>query len=95
MGIGEQTVSLKLRPELGKDFKLIVDSFFSGNYDEALRAAVAILVKKEKFLCHNLEGKNHTRFVKLVDKIFQGNEDRAIREALTLLLDKYKASDNE
>ena len=90
MGIMEKTVSLKLRAKLAKDFKLIVDSFFGGNYDKALTEAVVILVKKEKLSSHNLEERDRVKLMKLVDKIFQGNHDQAVREALFLLLDKYK-----
>lgn len=86
----EHTVSLKLDPELGKDLKLVVDSFFGGDYDKALREAVVILVKKEKLLCHNFAEKNQVAFLKVVEKHFYGNEEEAIIEAANLLVQKYE-----
>ena len=91
----EHTVSLRLGSKLSKDFKLIVDSCFGGNYDKALTEAVAILVKKEKLSSHGLEERDRVKLMKLVDKIFQGNCDQAVREALFLLLEKHKASVDE
>ena len=85
----EQTALLKLGPELGKDFKLVVDSCFDGNYDQALREAVVMLVNKEKLLCHNFEETQGVAFMKIVDKVFNGNVDEAVREAANLLTEKY------
>ena len=88
----EQTVSLKLGPELAKDFKIVVDLCYDGNYEEALKKAVVVLVRKEKFLCHDLEERCRVDFLKVVDKVFDGDHDRAVREAVKLLLEKCKAT---
>ena len=85
----EQTALLKLGLELGKDFKLVVDSCFDGNYDEALREAVVMLVNKEKLLSHNVEETHQAALMKVVDKFFDGNLDEAVREAVNLLTEKY------
>ena len=82
-----EVVLLKLGSEMSKDFKLIVDLCFGGNYDEAIRKALVMLVKKEKLLREINQGD----FVKVVDEIFDGDEDRAVREAINLLLEKCKA----
>ena len=91
----QQTVSLWLGPELGKDFKVVVDAFFGGDYNEALRQAVVLLVKKEKLSCHNFDEKGRVALAKIVDKVFHGDEDQAVTEALNLLLEKHKVGVDE